>query len=146
MEARCNHPPAILCLIGDVVIYVTVPYPENPVSLDEMLPLPPHLFHVLLALRAAPLHGYAIKKAVSERSEGRIALDAGGLYRLIARLVDSGAIEEAAAPRGAVRDDRTRIYYRLTRAGERLVALEARRLAALVASPDVRALLREVKG
>jgi DNA-binding PadR family transcriptional regulator len=116
------------------------------VELEDMLPLPPHLFHVLLALRGGPLHGYAIKKAVLERSAGRIALDAGGLYRLIARLVDNGAIEEVAAPRGSVHDDRTRIYYKLTRAGERLVALEARRLAALVASPDVRALLREVKG
>ena len=115
-------------------------------SLDHMVPLPPHLFHVLLALRAGPLHGYGIKKAVRERSEGRISLDAGGLYRLIARLVDAGAIEETAPPRGEARDDRTRFYYRLTRAGERLVALEARRLTALAASPDVRALLREVKG
>src|SRR5688572_13993732 len=111
-----------------------------------MLPLPPHLFHVLLALRGGPMHGYGIKKAVRERSEGRIMLDAGGLYRLIARLAEQGAIEEVAAPRGSVHDDRTRIYYKLTRAGDRLVALEARRLAALVSSPDVRALLRGAKG
>ena len=58
-----------------------------------MLPLPPHLFHVLLALRDGPMHGYGIKKAVRERSEGRIMLDAGGLYRLIARLAEHGAIE-----------------------------------------------------
>ena len=52
----------------------------------EVLPLPPHMFHVLLVLNAGPSHGYGIKKAVAERTDGAVDLDAGGLYRLIARL------------------------------------------------------------
>ena len=98
------------------------------------LPLPPHVFHVLLALRHGPMHGYAIKKAVRERSDGQIDLDPGGLYRLIDRLEADGVLEATRPPDGAPEDERTRIYYRLTASGTRLVAAEARRLAALVSS------------
>lgn len=105
------------------------------------LPLTPGTFYVLLALRGHALHGYAIKKAVHARSDGRLNLDAGGLYRLIARLETLGAVRTAAAPPDAPDDDRKRVFYRLTAAGERLLAAEARRLASLVASPDVVSLL-----
>ena len=110
-------------------------------SLMSELPLSPGTFHVLLALRGRALHGYAIKKAVLARSDGRLNLDAGGLYRLIARLEGMGAVRIAAAPPDAPDDDRRRVFYRLTAGGERLLAAEARRMASLVASPDVAPLL-----
>jgi DNA-binding PadR family transcriptional regulator len=96
---------------------------------------------VLLALRGRALHGYAIKKEVHSRSDGHLNLDAGGLYRLIARLEAMGAVRVAAAPTDAPVDDRKRVFYRLTAAGERLLTADARRLASLVASPDVASLL-----
>lgn len=104
-------------------------------------PLSPSLFHVLLTLHRRALHGYGIKKEVQLRTAGRIDLDAGGLYRLIARLEAHGLVRHAAAPR-RTGDDRKRFYYTLTPAGERLLTAEARSLASLVASPDVAALIQ----
>lgn len=109
---------------------------------DELLPLPPHMFLVLLVLRGRVLHGYGIKKEVRARSEGRIDLDPGGLYRLIARLEARGLIRTAAPPASGPEDERPRVFYRLTPSGEALLAAEARRMAALVRSPDVAALIR----
>ena len=54
-------------------------------------------YHVLLALSSAPLHGYAIKKLVADESGGTQMPRAGTLYRVIARLVTSGLVREAAA-------------------------------------------------
>ena len=106
-------------------------------AFDELLPLTPGTFYVLLALRGRALHGYGIKKDVRERSDGRIDLDAGGLYRMIARLEALGVVRVAATPADAPDDDRRRVFYKLTAAGDRLLSAEARRLAALVASPEV---------
>jgi DNA-binding PadR family transcriptional regulator len=111
-------------------------------SIDDLLPLPPGTFLVLLTLRGRALHGYGIKKEVRARSEGRVDLDPGGLYRLIARLEARGIVEPAEAPADAPADDRRRLFYTLTAAGERLLAAEARRLAALVAAPDVAVLVK----
>jgi len=112
-----------------------------PRSIDEFLPLTPSTFLVLLSVRMGPLHGYGIKKDVKVRSQGQIDLDPAALYRLIARLESLGALRVAATPANAPDDDRRRVFYRLTAVGERLLAAEARRLEALLASPDVAQLL-----
>ena len=114
-------------------------------SLPLPLPLTPGTFHVLLALHGRTLHGYAIKKAVLERTDGRLDVDASGLYRLIARLEAAGAVRVAAASPDAPDDDRKRVFYKLTASGERLLTAEARRLASLVASPDVASLLARAR-
>jgi DNA-binding PadR family transcriptional regulator len=110
-------------------------------QLADLIPLPPHTFLVLLAMRGRRLHGYGIKKEVCARSDGRVDLDPGGLYRQIARLEARGIVTVVAAPADAPEDDRRRVFYTLTPAGEALLAMEARRLAALVGSPDVAALI-----
>jgi len=102
------------------------------------LPLPPHMFLVLLVLNGGPAHGYGIKKAVAERSRGTVDLDAGGLYRLIARLEERGWVSSASAEEG----DSRRKYYELTPAGREILAAEARRVSALARAPDVVALSR----
>lgn len=109
---------------------------------DPPAPLPPHAFLVLLALHEGPKHGYGLKKRVAERSHGSVDLDAGGLYRLIARMEERGWVEPA--PPASVEEeseDPRRKYYRLTAAGRGALAEEARRLQGLVRAPDVRALL-----
>jgi len=110
-------------------------------ELADLIPLPPHTFLVLLCLRGRPLHGYGIKKEVRARSEGRVDLDPGGLYRLIARLEARGIVSVVEAPVDAPEDDHRRVFYTLTPAGEALLAMEASRLAALIGSPDVAALI-----
>lgn len=106
-------------------------------SLDS--PLPPHLFFVLLSLNEAPLHGYGIKKAVAERTDQQVDLDAGGLYRIIARLEEWGWARPAPSPEGG---DARRKYYELTDEGRAALREEARRVSALARDPEVAALAR----
>ena len=108
---------------------------------DPAGPLPPHTFHVLLVLNDGPAHGYGIKKEVQERTGGDIDLDAGGLYRMIARMEEQGWVEPAPAPESA--DDARRKYYALTSTGRRVLAEEAARLTTLAGRPEVVALARE---
>lgn len=108
---------------------------------EDALPLPPHMFLVLLVLHSGPKHGYGIKKAVADRSGGSVDLDAGGLYRLIARLEERGWAEPAD-PVDADADAR-RKYYALTETGRAVLAAEARRVSALASQPDVVALASE---
>jgi len=59
--------------------------------------LKPADFHILMALTQGPRHGYALMKEVERESQGGVRLEIGSLYRLLARLLDSGLIEEAEA-------------------------------------------------
>ena len=97
------------------------------------LPLPPAVYLILLALGDGEAHGYRIRAAVIERSDGLVTLDPGSLYRYIARLVEDGAIAESPA-RARPEDDERRRYYRLTAVGRRLLAAETDRMAGLVAA------------
>ena len=109
---------------------------------DLPLPLPPHLFLVLLVLNGGPTHGYGIKKAVSDRSGGAVDLDAGGLYRLIARLEERGWAEPVEPPKEGTDGDARRKYYGLTESGRGALAAEARRVSTLANQPDVVELAR----
>jgi DNA-binding PadR family transcriptional regulator len=98
------------------------------------LPLAPAVFLILLALADGDSHGYRIRAAVIERSNGTVTLDPGSLYRLIARLTNDGVIDEASSRPGADEDDERRRYYRLTRLGRDLLRAETDRMADLVAA------------
>jgi len=104
-------------------------------------PLPPHVFQILLALADRDLHGLGIMHDVLDRSNGRIRLWPGMLYRNLQRLERAGLIAEAPGPvepeAGSPR------YYRLTVLGRRRCAEEAARLADLVAVARARRLLRK---
>ena len=51
-------------------------------------------YHVLLAMANGPLYGYAIKDAVEVESAGTLTPRAGSLYRVLARLMTRGLVEE----------------------------------------------------
>jgi DNA-binding PadR family transcriptional regulator len=86
-------------------------------------------FHLLVALAAGPLHGYALAEAVSRESGGAIAPRAGSLYRVVARLVGAGLVAEAAPGDATTpHPGLARRYYELTAAGRRALATEALRL------------------
>lgn len=112
--------------------------------MPDSAPLPPHMFFVLLVLNAGAAHGYGIKKAVLDRSGGSVDLDAGGLYRLIARLEERGWAETAAPPTEDA--DPRRKHYALTDAGREALRMEASRLASLAQEPDVVALAEAARG
>ena len=103
--------------------------------IEDFLPLKPVVFHILLALVERDLHGYGIVVDVRERSEGRIRLETGPLYRHLRKLLDSGLVEEAP-DRPSEDGSRRGVHYRLTRLGRRIAAAEASRLRALVATSE----------
>jgi DNA-binding PadR family transcriptional regulator len=106
----------------------------------EMLPLTPVAFDILLALLDGDAHGYAIMRAVQERTEGETSLHAGTLYRALSRLVDAGLIEELTEVPPEASDQRRR-YYRVTRRGRRVASAEARRLDAQLGAARAHGLL-----
>lgn len=116
-----------------------MPHRRDP---EDVLPLKPKPFLLLLALeQEGPLHGYALKKAMHERSGGTVTMDPGGLYRLIARLERDGLVAHAEAPDDEA--DERRQYLSITEWGRSVLAAEARRITALASVPAVRALARE---
>ena len=100
---------------------------------EELLPLSPAVFHVLLALADAERHGYGIIKEVEARTEGRVRLGPGTLYGSIKRMLEEGLIEESDERPDSELDDERRRYYRLTKAGRRAAAEEAKHLEKLLA-------------
>ena len=104
---------------------------EEQEQVEQLLPLPPTTFHILLALFEEERHGYAIIQDVEARTEGELRLSAGTLYRTIARLVEQGLIAEVTRRRAAGDDPRRR-YYRLTPFGVAVARAETRRLSQLV--------------
>ena len=100
-------------------------------AVDDLLPLPPATFHILLALVDEERHGYAIIQDVEARTRGALRLSAGTLYRSIARMVEQGLITEVARRRSTADDERRRTY-RLTPFGTAVARAEMRRLAELV--------------
>jgi DNA-binding PadR family transcriptional regulator len=95
---------------------------------DDFLPLKPVLFEILLSLAAQDRHGYGIVQDIAERTNPRMALDPGNLYKSIRTLLDSGLIEESDRRPAADLDDARRRYYRITPLGRRVAVAEAARL------------------
>jgi DNA-binding PadR family transcriptional regulator len=96
-------------------------------------PLSLPVVYILLTLADGPRHGYAIKQAVEERSEGEIRLGPGTLYEAVQRLEDAGYIEESyAEAEPANGQSAQRRYYRLTPEGWSVLRTEIRHLARMV--------------
>lgn len=108
---------------------------------ESFLPLTPAVFHVLLALADGERHGYAIMQSVVDTTDGRVAMGPGTLYGTLKRLLESRLIEESDARPDPALDDERRRYYRLTALGQRVVAAESRRYAALVRLARAKGLL-----
>lgn len=100
---------------------------------EDLLPLTPAVFHVLLALADGERHGYAIMQEVAEHTEGRIKMGPGTLYGTIKRLIEAHLIEESDERPDPHLDDERRRYYRLSGLGERVVKAEAQRYAQMAA-------------
>jgi DNA-binding PadR family transcriptional regulator len=100
--------------------------PRKPLSLP--------VIHILLALANGAAHGYAIKQAVEERTDGAIRLGPGTLYEAIQRLQDGGLIEEASTSGAtpANGQEAQRRYYALTERGWDVLRDELRQLDAIV--------------
>jgi DNA-binding PadR family transcriptional regulator len=108
---------------------------------EALLPLTPAMFEILVALADGERHGYAIMQEVEARTEGKMRLGPGTLYRSIQRLMEDGLISESDERPALEMDDERRRYYRITDFGYRVAVAEAQRLAELVAMAQAKKLL-----
>jgi DNA-binding PadR family transcriptional regulator len=99
---------------------------------ESLLPLKPRVFMMLAILHDGPLHGYGILKQMRRRSGGAMRMDAGLLYRTLARLSQQGVVRDA--PEEVDPNDARRRYYALTDFGAEVLAAEARRQQRLLGS------------
>ncbi len=106
-----------------------MPHDPNP---ESLLPLPPAVFQILIALADSDRHGYAIIQDVKERTNGRLNLGAATLYRSLQRMLEQGLIVETADRPVPEEDDERRRYYRIASFGQRVARAETARLAHLV--------------
>src|SRR5262249_12644694 len=104
----------------------------NAMDIDDLLPLPPAVFHILVALAPGPAHGYAIMKDVKDRTTGGLRLGPGTLYGSIRRTLEQARIEGARARPASDEDDERRRYSRLPRLGRRAAEAESARLAEIL--------------
>ena len=99
---------------------------------DQLLPLQPAVFHILMALAEDDRHGYAIIQDVADRTSGAVRLSAGTLYRSIQRMLEEGLLIEIDERPDPEEDDERRRYYRITPLGRNVARAEAQRLIDLV--------------
>jgi DNA-binding PadR family transcriptional regulator len=99
---------------------------------DSLLPLPPAVFHILMALADEDRHGYGIIQEVLSRTGGDVRLSPGTLYRSIQRMLDDELIVEVNERPAPELDDERRRYYRITGFGRTVARAEAARLTELV--------------
>jgi DNA-binding PadR family transcriptional regulator len=112
-------------LLKTALDYLVIPVLCNTYSMDQKA------FHILVVLAGRPLHGYAIRHEVEERTAGALRLWPATLYGALADLTGQGLIGETDAPPDEPADARGRRWYALTPAGRRALAAEAARLEAL---------------
>lgn len=127
---------------------------------EQLLPLKPQDLQVLLTLSERPLHAYGIAKAVDEERRGTVRLQIGSLYRMLARMLTAGLIEEVDDDGATGGDDADaagqgsdpagpgarRRTYRITGFGRRVAGAEARRLRAVVEIARERRILPDTAG
>jgi DNA-binding PadR family transcriptional regulator len=101
------------------------PHDPNP---EDLLPLPPAVFHILVALAEGDRHGYSIMQDVASRTGGKLKMSPGTLYGSIKRMLQDGLIVEVDERPDPDDDDERRRYYRLTSFGRRVAAADAARL------------------
>src|SRR6202046_2821782 len=102
---------------------------SKPSSPQELLPLTPPVFHILLALAAEERHGYGIMQDVARQTGNALQLGPGTLYGCLKRMHAAGLVEECDERPDPALDDERRRYYRMTRLGKRVVRAETERLA-----------------
>ena len=102
---------------------------QNP---EELLPLTPAVFNILLALADGEKHGYGIMLEVETNTNGQVLMGPGTLYGSIKRMLKAELIEESDERADPKMDDQRRRYYRLTDLGRRVLNMEAERLASQV--------------
>jgi DNA-binding PadR family transcriptional regulator len=109
----------------------------------DLVPLPPAVFHILLSLLDGERHGYALKREIAQRTDGKLRLGAGALYGSIAKMLEQGLIEESDDRPDPHLDDERRRYYKVTPFGRKVAQAETARMRDLVTLAAARLGTRE---
>lgn len=112
----------------------------------EFLPLSPTDFQVLLVLTRGPAHGYGIMKQVEDVLGGSVRIELGSLYRLIARLLTTGMIDEVSSAESPPHAGKKRRTYEITQLGLAVARAEAKRLRDTVELARAEKLLSRPEG
>jgi DNA-binding PadR family transcriptional regulator len=113
---------------------------SKPPTPEDLLPLTPPVFHILLALAEEERHGYGIMQDVARQTSDSLQLGPGTLYGCLKRMLVAGMVEESDVRPDPELDDERRRYYRMTALGQRVVRAEAQRLADAVLAAKARRL------
>jgi len=105
---------------------------------NRFVPLPHIHLEILLCLAEGERHGYALKREISQRTQGRIKLGPGSLYGAIRKLSEDDLIEESENRPASHLDDERRRYYCLTTKGRAVLKAETARLRAMVELAETR--------
>ncbi len=108
---------------------------------ETLLPLTPTVFNILLALADGEKHGYGIMLEVKTNTNGQMRMGPGTLYGSIKRMLKANLIEECDERPDPEMDDQRRRYYSLTGLGERVLRLEAERMASQLSVAKAKNLL-----
>jgi DNA-binding PadR family transcriptional regulator len=98
---------------------------------DSLIPLSTPMFHILLSLGEGERHGYALKREIVKRTNGKLKLGPGVLYGSINKMLEFGLIEESDERPDPHLDDQRRRYYRITTLGRQVARAEAQRMRGL---------------
>jgi DNA-binding PadR family transcriptional regulator len=112
---------------------------------EDLLPLTPPVFHILLALTEEERHGYGIMRDVARQTNLKLQLGPGTLYGCLKRMLAAGMVEESDIRPDPALDDERRRYYRMTELGQRVVRAEAQRLSDAVSAAKARRLFDRPK-
>jgi DNA-binding PadR family transcriptional regulator len=99
---------------------------------NNIQPLTPAVFHILLALSSGERHGYGIMKQVEADSQGKVTMGPGTLYGSLKRMLDAGLVRESDKRVDPEMDDQRRIYYQITGIGAQALAAELERYQRIV--------------
>lgn len=88
--------------------------PRAAANADRFLPLSLPVFQMLVELAEGERHGYALKRAILQRTNGKLNLGSGALYGSINKMLENGLIVESDERPDPHLDDQRRRYYAIT--------------------------------
>jgi len=109
---------------------------RDEIRVQDLLPLPATTFHILLLLSEGERHGYALKREMAKRTNGKLNPGPGVLYGTINKLMEQGLIVESEERPASHLDDERRRYYRITPFGQKVAKAEAVRMRELVEAAE----------
>ena len=106
---------------------------------NDLLPVTPLHFQLLLALADEPRHGYGMLKEIEQQTGGRMKPATGTLYLALQRMDELDLVENARRPSS---EDKRRRYYRITEFGREVAVAEADRMLAVVGAAIAKNIVR----